>query len=350
MSRPETVGVVGLGLIGGSVARALVAAGHRVVASTRAEEARAGALAEGIEIVADPAGLVGECDVIVLAVPLPAMPELVGRIGRALASLPEGTRAPTITDVGSVKRGIADAAATLADPSIVVPGHPLAGTEHIGWGASDPNLFRGTRWALALDEPVDLARWAAVARIALATGADVVPVTVAGHDAAVALVSHLPYVLAATVAGVLDGTSRSALARSLAAGSFTDLTRVAGGHPTLGAEMATANREAVQSRIAHVRAVLRELDAALSEGDSSVVEGLFRAGHDGRTWLDRRGLDDGPAVDVELDRDALIALGISGGRVVAVADLNDDGGDRSGDGAGGGTRVAVTVVAPETAP
>jgi prephenate dehydrogenase len=337
VTAPATVGVVGLGLIGGSLARALGEAGHRVLASTRADEARTDAAAEGIEVVDDPADLVEPCDVVVLAVPLPVMAEVMGRVGRALATAPEGT-APTLTDVGSVKRGVAAAAATLADPSVVVPGHPLAGTEHVGWGASDAGLFRDTRWALAVDEPVDLARWATVARVALATGADVVPVTVAEHDAAVALTSHLPYVLAATVAGVLDGTSRSALARSLAAGSFRDVTRVAGGHPTLGAEMATANREPLQARIAHVRAVLRELDEALSEGDSSVVEGLFRAGHDGRTWLDRRGHDDGPATEVELDRDGLVDLGRSGGRVVAVADA-----------APGGGTVTVTVVSPEVA-
>ncbi len=338
MSAPSTVGIVGLGLIGGSVARALGAAGHRVLASTRAEEARAGAVAEGIEVVDDLAGLVQACDVVVIAVPLPAMAEVLGRVGRAIAALPPGAPVPTITDVGSVKRGVATAAATLADPSVVVPGHPLAGTEHVGWGASDPALFRGSRWALAVDEPVDLDRWITVAQVALATGAEVVPVTVADHDAAVALVSHLPYVLAATVAGVLDGTSRSALARSLAAGSFADLTRVAGGHPTLGAEMASANREPLQARIAHVRAVLRELDAALSEGDSSVVEGLFRAGHDGRSWLDRRGSDDGPAVDVRLDRAGLIDVGRSGGRIVAVAGPAPD------------AHVDVTIVLPESAP
>jgi prephenate dehydrogenase len=266
------------------------------------------------------------------------MAEVLGRVGRAVAALPADGAVPTITDVGSVKRGVAAAAATLADPSIVVPGHPLAGTEHVGWSASDPTLFRGTRWALAVDEPVDLGRWTGVARAALATGADVVPVTVADHDAAVALVSHLPYVLAATVAGVLDGTSRSALARSLAAGSFTDLTRVAGGHPSLGAEMASANREPLQARIAHVRAVLRELDEALSEGDSSVVDGLFRAGHDGRSWFERRGSDDGPAVDVRLDRGGLIDVGRSGGRVVAVSGPAPD------------AHVDVTIVLPEPEP
>ena len=314
----HTVGIVGLGLVGGSLARALLARDVAVVATTRSAATRSAAADAGVTVVDDVAQVVGEADVVVLAVPLPVLGDALAAVASAL---PEGPRRPTVTDVGSVKAPIAARAAELLDdPSAFVPGHPMAGTEHQGWDAADPTLFHARRWALVADVPVGLGRWAAVAGLATAVGAEVVPVQAEAHDAAVALVSHLPYALAAAAASMVEADPDAALARSLAAGSFRDLTRVAGGHPSLGAEMALANRRDLSARLTQLGAHLRDLADRLEGAggrDAAGVEAFFAAGRVGRQALDRSS--DGTAHPVRLDREGLLALGRRGGRVVAVA-------------------------------
>lgn len=304
------VGIVGLGLIGGSVARALDAAGATVVATSRSAGTRAAATAVGLHVVDDVARVVAIADVVVLATPLPAAAGVVEEVAGALPS--EGP-VPTITDVGSVKAPIARSAAqVLDDASIFVGGHPMAGTEHAGFAHSDSHLFDGAQWALAVDEPTDLARWVTVARMALAVGAQVVPVCADEHDEVVALTSHLPYVLAAELAATAATHPRAALVRSLAAGSFRDATRVAGGHPSLGAEMAAANAAALAAPIAALVAAVE----AHAGGTDEAGAARFAAGHEAQAWLTAPAA--GVTVPVELDREILAALGRRGGRITGI--------------------------------
>lgn len=337
----RTVGIVGLGLIGGSLAQDLVARGVHVVATTRSHATRVDAADAGITVVDAVADVVGEADLVVVAVALDALPETLAAVA---AALPEGSPHPTITDVGSVKAPpVARAEALFDDPSVFVPGHPMAGTELSGWAAADPRLFAGRRWALGIDAPVALGRWAEVAALALAVGSEVVPVGVVAHDAAVALVSHLPYAVAATAAALLDADPDAALARSLAAGSFADLTRVAGGHPTLGADMARANRTAVAARLGQMGDGLHDLAAQLEDGadgaGAGAVEARFDAGRAGRAALDAAGAAATEPRLVRLDREGLRALGERGGRVTAVGSAAPDA-----------EVIEVTVVEPVPEP
>lgn len=302
-----SVGIVGLGLIGGSLARAVVAAGGRVVATTRSTETGAAARAAGIDVVDGPAAVAASgVDVVVAATALAHLPTTVTELGAAV-----GADGPTVTDVGSVKGPIAALAAAV--PTLV-PGHPMAGTEHSGWDAGTADMFTGRTWAVAVEPPVDLERWAAVARVALVAGSQVVPVDSLEHDEVVALVSHLPYVLAALAAGSVDAETHPALARSLAAGSFASLTRVASGHPTLGAEMAVGNAAALTPVLRALAGRLVGLADALDEGRAAAVTAAFAAG--------RRAGDKRPPAPARsrttLDRGGLLALGRAGGRVVAV--------------------------------
>lgn len=319
-----SVGIVGLGLIGGSLARALVARDVRVVATTRNPDARAGAAALGVELVDDVAALAASgAEVLVAATALAQVPTTVAELGAAVAG--RGPDGPTVTDVGSVKAPVAAVGAGLADPSVLVPGHPMAGTEESGWDAGDAELFAGRTWALAVDRPVDLARWAAVARVALAVGATVVPVAAAEHDRAVALVSHLPYAVAAVAAGLVDEHDEPDLARALAAGSFRDLTRVAGGHPTLGAEMATGNAAALAPILRDAARHLVALAEALDAADAEVVDATFAAGRRARQ---RHEVVAGPirrSGSATLDRDGLLGLGRIGGRISEIRRVAPDG-------------------------
>jgi prephenate dehydrogenase len=276
------VSVVGLGQLGGSLAAALLAAGREVSGWDVDPVARQAAQARGVRITQELAG------VVVLAVPLPAMTDAL----TGLTVEPDAT----VTDLGSVKVPVVAAlGARFGDR--YVGGHPMCGTERSGPDAADPALFRGARWALCLEPGTDLARWLRVAEVALDVGAEVVPVTAAEHDDAVAAVSHVPHLLAAALAAAAG--EAGALALSLAAGSFRDGTRVIGSDPGFVTAMVTGNGGPTSVALDRVR---RHLERPWPD--------LVAAGHAVRTFAPGRR-----TVRVPLDRSALLALGRAGGAV-----------------------------------
>ncbi|NEK84325.1 prephenate dehydrogenase/arogenate dehydrogenase family protein [Blastococcus saxobsidens] len=276
------VGVVGLGQLGGSLAAALVAAGREVGGWDVDPAAREAAAARGVRITQEFTG------VVVLAVPLPAMTTAL----EGLAIDP----AATVTDLGSVKVPVLETLGA-AFGGRFVGGHPMCGTERSGHAATDPALFAGARWALCLEPGTELPRWLRVAEIALAVGAEVVPVTAAEHDDAVAAISHVPHLLAAALAAAAADAGPLALA--LAAGSFRDGTRVIGSDPAFVTAMVEGNAAPTAAALARVRA---ELDRPWPE---LVATGNAVA----RRAADRR------TVRVPLERAALLALGRAGGAV-----------------------------------
>jgi prephenate dehydrogenase len=226
--------------------------------------------------------------VVVLAVPLPAMTA-------ALNGLTIDSEA-TVTDLGSVKREIV---ATLgaAFGGRFVGGHPMCGTERSGHTAVDPTLFAGARWALCLEGETELPRWLRVAEVALAVGAEVVPVTAVEHDDAVAAISHAPHLLAAALAAAAADAGPLALA--LAAGSFRDGTRVIGSDPAFVTAMVEGNAVPTAEALARVEA---QLDRPWPD--------LIAAGHAVATRP--TGVR---AVRVPLERAALLAVGRAGGAI-----------------------------------
>ena len=276
------VGVVGLGQLGGSLAAALVAGGRPVSGWDVDPAARDAAAARGVRITQALAG------VVVLAVPLPAM-------ASALEGLTVDPDA-TITDLGSVKRPVLETlGASLGNR--VVGGHPMCGTERSGSAAVDPALFTGSRWALCLEPDTDLSRWLRVAEVALAVGAEVVPVTAAEHDDAVAAISHVPHLLAAALATA--AAEGGPLALALAAGSFASGTRVVGSDPAFVTAMVEGNAVPTAAALARVQQQLARPWPDLVAAGHAVVT---RA-------ADRR------TVRVPLDRAALLSLGRAGGAV-----------------------------------
>jgi prephenate dehydrogenase len=276
------VGVVGLGQLGGSLAAALVAAGREVSGWDVDPAARDAAAARGVRITREFTG------VVVLAVPLPAMTAALD----GLAIDP----AATVTDLGSVKVPVMESLGA-AFGGRFVGGHPMCGTERSGHEATDPTLFAGARWALCLEPGTELPRWLRVAEVALAVGAEVVPVTAAEHDDAVAAISHVPHLLAAALAAAAADAGPLALA--LAAGSFRSGTRVIGSDPAFVTAMVEGNAGPTAAALARVRA---QLDRPWPD--------LVAAGHAvTRRPGDRR------TVRVPLERAALLALGRAGGAV-----------------------------------
>src|ERR1700677_4040831 len=227
--------VLGLGLIGGSILRAATAAGREAFGYNRSVEGTQAARFDGFDATTDlTEALTRAADLgalIVLAVPMPALPSLLSHIGQTAPECP-------LTDVTSVKGAVLDAVTAAGLQTRFVGGHPMTGTAQSGWAASQAGLFTRAPWVVSVDDNVDPTVWSMVMTLALDCDALVVPAKSDEHDAAAAAISHLPHLLAEALAVVAGEVP---LAFALAAGSFRDGTRVAGSAPDLVRAMCEAN-------------------------------------------------------------------------------------------------------------
>lgn len=250
--------VVGIGLIGGSIALGLRKAGWRVTGVDRDREVLATAAGSGvIDDIAD-LEAVGGCDLAVVAIP-------VGDVAAVVQRLLNGGAA-VVTDVGSVKGPVA---AAIDDPRFV-PGHPMAGSEQDGLEGASVDMFSGATWVLCPTPTTDDAAFAMVRDTVTRLGAHAIAIQPARHDSLVAVVSHVPHLAAATLMQIADGRAveHRALLR-LAAGGFRDMTRVAAGHPAIWPDICAENAEAIvdvldelQVELARVRDTIAERDRA----------------------------------------------------------------------------------------
>jgi prephenate dehydrogenase len=277
----RAVCVIGAGLIGGSLLRAAEKAGRAAWGASASEATAAQACADGFDVTINTdAALSRAADadaLVVLAVPLPALPDVLRRVDAV---------APTcrLTDAVSVKVAAGDAVARYAPRARYVGGHPMAGTAESGWAAGDAELFAGAAWVVAADDGLDLDVWRDVAELAWACGARVVPAAADEHDLAVARVSHLPHLLAAVLAAVGAGDpgrgDAGDLVLALAASSFADGTRVAGTRPELVLAMCEGNRDALLAAVDDALGRLGAMRGALAS--TGGLAGTVRAGHAGR--------------------------------------------------------------------
>ncbi|MDI3312974.1 MAG: prephenate dehydrogenase [Mycobacterium sp.] len=267
--------VLGLGLIGGSIMRAAAAAGREVFGYNRSVEGAQAARSDGFDATTD----IGEAllraarsgALIVLAVPMPAVPAMLARVRESAPDCP-------LTDVTSVKTPVLKEVVAAGLQARFVGGHPMAGTAHSGWSAGHAGLFSGAPWVLSVDDHVDAAVWSMVMTLALDCGALVVPARSDEHDAAAAAISHLPHLLAEALAIT---AAEVPLAFALAAGSFRDGTRVAASPPDLVRAMCEGNAAQLLPKLDRVIGLLRHARDSLA-GNGSLAE-LVEAGHAART-------------------------------------------------------------------
>ena len=263
--------VLGLGLIGGSVLRAAVAAGREALGYNRSAQGSQAAESDGFTATTDLsealAWAASRDALIVLAVPMPAVEALLPRVKQLADGCP-------LTDVIGVKGAVLGLVAAAGLLDRYVGGHPMAGTAHSGWSAGNAALFRGAPWVISVDSHVDAAVFAQVMHLALDCGAVVVPAKSCEHDTAVAAISHLPHLLAEALASTAGNVP---LAFALAAGSFRDGTRVAGTAPELVRAMCEANAAELIPTLDHALELLHRTRNTLAD-NGSVAE-LVNSGH-----------------------------------------------------------------------
>jgi prephenate dehydrogenase len=270
--------VLGLGLIGGSVMRALKDSGREVFGYNRSIDGVEAARFDGYDATDDINAVLGRAAaaqaLIVLAVPVPALPIMLAHIRNLAPDCP-------LTDVVSVKGAVLQLVREHGLLEHFVGGHPMAGTARSGWAAGTPHLFVGAPWVISVDDHVDPSVWAEVMQLALDCRAVVVPARSDEHDAAAAAISHLPHLLAEALAVTASDVP---LAFALAAGSFRDGTRVAATAPDLVRAMCEANSEPLQDALNRtIDLLVRARDGLTSTG--SVAE-LVEAGHAARMRYD----------------------------------------------------------------
>ncbi len=223
--------VVGTGLIGGSIALALRRRGWHVSGTDADADRLADALERGV---LDQAGDDLEAQVVFIATPAAAVAAIAHDI------LADEHRRPdlVVTDVSGVKTAIVGG---VAHPRFI-GGHPMAGSEQVGLRGADPDLFEGAVWVLTPTSDTDLAAFRALQGVVVALGADVLVLSAPDHDRLVAVVSHVPHLVAATLMNAAtSGAEQDGSLLRLAAGGFRDMTRVAAGHPGIWPDICTEN-------------------------------------------------------------------------------------------------------------
>lgn len=281
--------VIGCGLIGGSIIRA--AREHGVVGeitvadASAAHRARVAELGIAEHVTGDIAEAVKDADLVVIATPVLSIPDLAAQV------IPAMKAGATLTDVGSTKGNVAEAFRAQDISRIhAIPGHPIAGTEQSGPDSGFAELFEN-RWTILTPlDSEDEAYAAAVARLSTfwrAFGAQVELMEEKHHDLVLAVVSHLPHLIAYTIVGSaadLENVTENEVIKYSASG-FRDFTRIAASDPTMWRDIFVANKDAVLEMLGRFTEDLQAMSRAIRWGDADTLHAHFT-----RTRAIRRGI------------------------------------------------------------
>ncbi len=288
----DRVSIIGLGLIGSSIARAVRASmptvrltGHDANAEVR-DVVRALQLCD--DVADTPGAAVIDADLIILCVPVGAM----GEVAAALA--PDVPPDAIISDVGSSKAGVVESLAHALPNNIIVPAHPVAGTERSGPEAGFAALFH-QRWCILT--PRAGTPDAAVARVSTfweRLGSNVEIMDPAHHDLVLAITSHLPHLIAYTIVGTasdLESVTQSEVIK-YSAGGFRDFTRIAASDPVMWRDVFLTNKDAVLEMLQRFSEDLTALQRAIRWGDGDALFDLFTRTRAVRRSIIEQGQDD----------------------------------------------------------
>lgn len=279
--------VIGLGLIGGSFAQAArrLPKVQKVVGyDLNHEECELG-LALGIidDIAEDLEAEVRQADLVMLAVPVKAIERVLSQISPWLKA------DALITDVGSTKLNVIAAAERIWEslPPGFIPGHPIAGAEKSGVAAADASLFMQRKVILTPVENTPEEACLTLARLWQSLGAEVLQMDPKRHDEVLAATSHLPHLLAFSLADTLAVEAESTDIFRYAAGGFRDFTRIAASDPAMWHDVCLANREPILAQIDRFSAGLSQLRDAIEQGDGQRLTGIFTRARSSREQFSR---------------------------------------------------------------
>ena len=288
---PDTlrIAIVGLGLLGGSVAQGLRAsgfsgriAGHDLQDATLQAALSAGVIDEGA---GDPRQLFMDFDLVVLCQPVDALLQFLARHRDGLAA-----GSATVLDVASVKAPVAAAIAGTPAEQRMVPCHPIAGREVSGVENADPRLYHDRQVIITPIERTAQAKVDQASQLWKALGSDVVIMSPQEHDAAFAAVSHLPHMLAFALMNSLASQPEGDKYLKLAGPGFRDFSRIAASDPKMWRDVLIANREELGVQMQHLQRALSALDKLIAEGRADELERLInRASHARANWRLRPG-------------------------------------------------------------
>ena len=270
--------VVGLGLIGSSVALALRATGWHVsgIDTDTARMSRALELGVVEQVANDPSASLA-----FVATPVAS----IAQVATTLLRERDGDSSFVVTDVGGVKSEVVEA---VEDPRFV-GGHPMAGSEQEGPDGADPDIFLGATWVLTPTGATDSDAYERVREVVTSFGADVVELAPARHDALVAIVSHLPRLIAANLMTLAaDAAEENAVVLRLAAGGFRDMTRIAAGNPVIWPDIFRDNAAAVIEALDDLRERLDEAHRILVDQDWGALVALLDRARSARRNLPPR--------------------------------------------------------------
>lgn len=271
----KSVALIGLGMIGSSIARAVRQAmpavelrGYDLSAEVRGRVASLGLL----DILTDNAGeAAAKANVVILCVPVGAMAEAAHSVAPYLL------KGAVVSDVGSCKGPVLSRLKEALPGAVLVPAHPIAGTEHSGPDAGFADLFHN-RWCILTPEAGTEA--GAIDRLAafwMALGARVEVMDASRHDLVLAITSHLPHLIAYTIVGTashLETVTEGEVIK-YSAGGFRDFTRIAASNPTMWRDIFLSNREAVLDALGRFLGDLEELAEAIRGGDGDALFAWF---------------------------------------------------------------------------
>ena len=267
--------IIGVGLIGGSLARALKVTGacEEIVGWGRSPESLQRALALGVidRAESDIAAAVKGAEVVVIGVPVGIMETVLRELK------PHLDPQTVITDVGSTKGSVVAAAHKVFGflPPRFIPGHPIAGTEKSGVEASFAELYRDRRVILTPDEDSDPEAVALVRDMWRQAGAEVTEMSVMHHDEVLAATSHLPHMLAFTLVDTLARLEEHDDIFRFAAGGFRDFTRIASSNPQMWHDICLNNRDALLKMLHRFSDELNTLAGAIEAGDGEALLETF---------------------------------------------------------------------------
>ncbi len=273
----QRVAIIGVGLIGSSLARALKARGlaAEIIGCARSPATRAKVLELGLasRCEADPAAAVAGADLVILATPVGAYEGVARAMEKALAP------GAIVTDVGSVKQAvIRDVGPFLPSGVHFVPGHPIAGTEHSGPESGFAELF-DDRWCILTPPPgTEQAAIDKITALWRGCGSRVEVMDAGHHDKVLAITSHLPHLIAYTIVGTATGLEESEKSEVVrySAGGFRDFTRIAASDPVMWRDVFLNNREAVLEMLQRFTEDLTALQRAIRWGEGETLETHFR--------------------------------------------------------------------------